>query len=265
MSKFKINLYCNDNIVPSTSAFNETKYVEWVTDGQGEVNFYVNQHCLNIFQDVSDLPKYVWLMESRNIIPEIYKFFEDNKEFATSRCNGIFTCDKKLSQNNGFFYSLTNAAPWVQNKKIYNKTKLVSMISSNKSYTPGHRKRLEFVDKFRNLVDFYGDGFNRIEKKEDGLKDYMFSIAVENAVYDTYFTEKLTDCFACGTIPIFYGCRGVLEYFNEEGIIFLDDDFDISILTEELYYAKMNAIKDNFDRANKLPVAEDYLYKNYFI
>ena len=77
-------------------------------------NFYVNQHCLDIFQDVSDLPKYVWLMESRNIIPEIYKFFEDNKEFSASRCDGIFTCDKKLSQNNGFFYSITNAALWVQ-------------------------------------------------------------------------------------------------------------------------------------------------------
>ena len=91
----------------------------------------------------------------------------------------------------------------------------------------------------------------------------MFSIAIENAVYDTYFTEKLTDCFATGTIPIFYGSRGVTEYFNEDGIIFLDDDFDISSLTEDLYYSKMEAIKDNLERAINFPVAEDYLYQTY--
>lgn len=50
------------------------------------------------------------------------------------------------------------------------------MISSNKSYTPGHRKRLEFVDKFRNFVDFYGDGFNRIEKKKMVLKIICFQL-----------------------------------------------------------------------------------------
>ena len=51
----------------------------------------------------------------------------------------------------------------------------------------------------------------------------MFSFAVENANYPTYFTEKLTDCFACGTIPVYYGTAGVAQYFNPEGIIFLDE------------------------------------------
>ena len=138
------------------------------------------------------------------------------------------------------------------------------MISSNKSMVPGHRKRLEFVNKFKDQVDLYGRGFRDLPRKEEGIKDYMFSVAVENAVYDTYFTEKLTDCFATGTIPIFYGCKGVTEYFNEDGIIFLDDDFDVSTLTEELYYSKMDAIKDNFERANNLQVAEDYLYETYW-
>ena len=263
MSKLKINLYCNDTITPSSSAFNETKYVEWVTDNSGSVNFYVNLNCLDVLNDVSNVPKYVWLLESRNIIPQIYDFIEKNKEFFSCRCDGIFTCDKKLAENPGFFYTVTNAAPWVQDRQIFEKTKLVSMISSNKGYTPGHRNRLKYVEKFKDHVDLYGDGFNRISKKEDGLMDYMFSINIENAVYDTYFTEKLTDCFATGTIPIFYGSRGVTEYFNEDGIIFLDDDFDISMLTEELYYSKIDAIKDNFQRSLDFPVAEDYIYQTY--
>ena len=92
----------------------------------------------------------------------------------------------------------------------------------------------------------------------------MFSVGIENAVYDCYFTEKLTDCFACGTIPIFYGSRGVTKYFNEDGIIFLDDEFDLSSLTPDLYYSKMDAVKDNLERAIEFPIAEDYLYQTYF-
>ena len=188
-----------------------------------------------------------------------------NYDFVTSRVDGVFSCDKELcAKYPKISYAVINAVPWVQDRKVHDKTKLVSMIASNKRMCQGHERRLHFVDKFRGKLDFYGRGFNEISCKEDGLRDYMFSVGIENAVYDTYFTEKLTDCFACGTIPIFYGCRGVTEYFNEDGIIFLDDNFDLSTLTKDLYYSKMDAIKDNFERSINFPVAEDYLYETYF-
>ena len=265
MSKFKINLYCNDSLLPSTSDKNTSKYTEWAYDGSGAVSLYVNQRSLDIFQDASDTPKYIWLLESKQIIQGVYDWILANYDFVASRVDGILSPDKELCEKySKFQYALTNAAPWIEERQIYEKTKLVSMISSNKSMVPGHRKRLEFVNKFKDQVDLYGRGFRDLPRKEEGIKDYMFSIAVENAVYDTYFTEKLTDCFATGTIPVFYGCRGVTEYFNEDGIIFLDDDFDVSTLTEELYYSKMDAIKDTLERANNLPVTEDDLYETYW-
>ena len=265
MSKYKINLFCGDNLEPSSSALNATKHVQWVYDGSGEVNIYVSQRALDALNDTSGKPTYIWLLESKQIIPQYYQWIIDNYEFVTSRVDGIFSCDKELcAKYPKISYSVINAVPWVQDRKVHEKTKLVSMIASNKRMCEGHARRLQFVDKFRDKLDFYGRGFNEISCKEDGLRDYMFSVGIENAVYDTYFTEKLTDCFACGTIPIFYGCRGVTEYFNEDGIIFLDDDFDLSTLTKDLYYSKMDAIKDNFERSINFPVAEDYLYLNYF-
>jgi len=265
MSKYKINLFCGDNLEPSSSALNATKHVQWVYDGSGEVNIYVSQRALDALNDTSGKPTYIWLLESKQIIPQYYQWIIDNYEFVTSRVNGIFSCDKELcAKYPKISYSVINAVPWVQDRKVHEKTKLVSMIASNKRMCEGHARRLQFVDKFRDKLDFYGRGFNEITCKEDGLKDYMFSVGIENAVYDTYFTEKLTDCFACGTIPIFYGCKGVTEYFNEDGIIFLDDDFDLSTLTKDLYYSKMDAIKDNFERSINFPVAEDYLYQTYF-
>jgi hypothetical protein len=265
MSKYKINLFCGDNLEPSSSALNATKHVQWVYDGSGEVNIYVSQRALDALNDTSGKPTYIWLLESKQIIPQYYQWIIDNYEFVTSRVDGIFSCDKELcAKYPKISYSVINAVPWVQDRKVHEKTKLVSMIASNKRMCEGHVRRLQFVDKFRDKLDFYGRGFNEISCKEDGLRDYMFSVGIENAVYDTYFTEKLTDCFACGTIPIFYGCKGVTEYFNEDGIIFLDDDFDLSMLTKDLYYSRIDAIKDNFERSINFPVAEDYLYLNYF-
>ena len=265
MSKYKINLFCGDNLEPSSSALNATKHVQWVYDGSGEVNIYVSQRALDALNDTSGKPTYIWLLESKQIIPQYYQWIIDNYEFVTSRVDGIFSCDKELcAKYPKISYSLINAVPWVQDRKVHEKTKLVSMIASNKRMCEGHARRLQFVDKFRDKLDFYGRGFNEISCKEDGLRDYMFSVGIENAVYDTYFTEKLTDWLACGTIPIFYGCKGLTEYFNEDGIIFLDDDFDLSMLTKDLYYSKMDVIKDNFERSINFPVAEDYLYLNYF-
>jgi len=264
MSKYGINLFCQDNLEPSSSALNETKHVKWIYDESADVNMYVSQQALRAINDTTGKPKYIWLLESKQIIPQYYQWVTENYEFVMSRVDGIFSCDREVcAKYPGIQYVITNAAPYVQDRRIHEKSKLVSMISSNKTMCEGHMKRLQFVEKFRDKLDLYGNGFNPIETKEEGLVDYMFSVAVENAVYDTYFTEKITDCFASGTIPIFYGGRGVTEYFNEDGIIFLDDEFDLSSLTPELYYSKMDAIKDNLERAIEFPIAEDYLYLNY--
>ena len=168
----------------------------------------------------------------------------------------------------------SNAAPWVMDRDIYTKSKLVSMIASNKGYTEGHRRRLKvvkaYVDKF-GQEDLYGWGLTHelpLKEKSRGLADYMFSFACENANYPTYFTEKLTDCFACGTIPVYYGTAGVAQYFDPDGIIFLDhnspwDNIPWEKLTPEYYESRKDVIQENFEIAKCMRVAEDYMYGNY--
>jgi hypothetical protein len=89
----------------------------------------------------------------------------------------------------------------------------------------------------------------------------MFSVAIENGQYETYFTEKLLDCFATGTIPVYLGAPDIGKVFNSDGIIALSDEFDVS---EELYYSKMNAIKENLEKAKEMEILEDFIYLNYF-
>lgn len=267
MKKIKLNFFCIDNIFPSTSgSLNVSKYIHWTEDGSGEANFYFSQNSLDALNDRSGKPTFIWLLESKEIIPYQYKWIINNYDFVSDKVDGIFSCDKDLcNEYPKITYTISNAVPWVQDKKIHKKNKLVSMISSNKTMCEGHKIRLKFVKKFGDKVDLFGRGFNTIQHKEEGLKDYMFSIAIQNTVYDTYFTEILTDCFATGTIPIFYGSRGVIEYFNEDGIIFLDENFDFSSLTQDLYFSKIDAIKENFERAISFPCAEDWLYENFFL
>ena len=276
--KFPINLYCNDSLEPSTSANNRSVYTRWIRNGTGLVNLYVNGEALKVLEDDSDKPKFIWLLESREIIPDQYKFIEDNYDFVARRVDGIFTADQRLTHEVGpdgkFLYCLSNAAPWVMDRDIYTKSKLVSMIASNKGYTEGHRRRLKvvqaYVDKF-GQDDLYGWGLTHelpLKEKSRGLREYMFSFACENANYPTYFTEKLTDCFACGTIPVYYGTAGVAQYFDADGIIFLDqnspwENIPWDKLTPEYYESKKDVIKENFEIAKSMRVAEDYMYGNY--
>ena len=86
---------------------------------------------------------------------------------------------------------------------------------------------------------------------------------MENATYSNMFTEKITDCFMTGTIPIYYGISNIGNYFNTDGIIILDDNFRIEDLSFELYHSKIDAVIDNLKRSIDFPHAEDYIFKTF--
>ncbi len=89
----------------------------------------------------------------------------------------------------------------------------------------------------------------------------MFSVVIENGFYNSYFTEKILDCFATGTIPVYMGSPDIAKYFNSDGIIFLSEEFEIS---DDMYYNKMSAIEDNLERCKQYEVLEDFIFLNYF-
>ena len=54
------------------------------------------------------------------------------------------------------------------------------------------------------------------------FQDFQFSIAIENSSQKYYFTEKLLDCLLTKTIPIYYGCTNISDYFDTRGWIILE-------------------------------------------
>ena len=87
-----------------------------------------------------------------------------------------------------------------------------------------------------------------------------------NSSENNYFTETLVDVFRQGTVPIFWGCPNVGEYFNEKGILHFETGqqlFDIlDNLSEDLYESKMEYIKENFELAKQYVSMDDTFTTN---
>ena len=168
--------------------------------------------------------------------------------------------------------------------KIHKKNKLVSCVSSNKSFLPGHVTRLNFIKSIKNnpKIDFFGRGINPVDSKFDVLKDYAFSIAIEmirpgdmyhleNQIWvdDEYlWSEKINDCFLTGTVPIYYGCPIIGEFFNTDGILTFNTaeelNYILNNISMEQYQSMLPAIEDNLNRAKKYPLNNDDLYEHFF-
>lgn len=145
---------------------------------------------------------------------------------------------------------------WINesDRKIHKKTKKLSIISSNKTRTAGHKLRQDIIDTVPHNMDVFGSGYRYIDNKIIGLKDYMFSLIIENDRLDNWFTEKIVDCLVTGTIPIYWGCNNIDKYFNTKGFIEFKNinDFKESvlpILNEDTYKNMLPFINENFNLA----------------
>lgn len=248
----------------SSTWWKKSNYIEWNKNNYSEnTSFYVDEGIHIGLSDNYSGRKIAWNLESSAIFKPDFLF--KNIELMLTKFDLILTMNQdliKLSPEKIKF--VPGMGFWVENPKIYDKSKKISMISSTKNITIGQKKRIKFINDFSNQIDLYGNGFNPIKLKDDGLKDYMFSVAIENDKYDDYFTEKILDCFATGTIPIYYGTDNIGKYFNIDGIIKIDD-FNIDDLNSDFYYSKIDAIIDNFEKVKDMEVLEDYIYKNYLL
>lgn len=250
----------------SSCGWNYPKYIVWdKTTHSSPTSIHIDADVFNIKPDKSKL-NIAWFSESPYFMrPYTNKFdISSVKDWALNTYKWIFSSDKELLKKHPEFkYIIPHAHPWIQNRKIFSKTKNISIIASAKRESPGHILRHIVVDTYKNVIDAFGGGYKPIKDKEEGLSDYYFSFAIENIKTDGYFTEKITDCFATGTIPIYWGDETISDHFFEEGIIRLDDNFDPPSLTKELYDSKINFIIKNFEKSCSLPLPEDYIYINF--
>ena len=101
-------------------------------------------------------------------------------------------------------------------------------------------KRNNFNTRLAEILDFdiYGD-FNPqgiasykyplsaehhtgVAPKEAGILPYRYSLAIENSSQKNYFTEKLLDSLLMWSIPIYWGCPNLHQFFPENSYYLVD-------------------------------------------
>ena len=256
----------------------EPTLFEW-THEESDLCIYIDYGIINNLGNITKNKKGLnvgWLCESITINDNLYHFIKRNYQVIFQKFDYIFTSDKYLLSLDGrfrFAYSCSNI-PWLKKEKwaIYPKNKLCSMICSVKQMCPLHIKRQEIADKFADKIDLFGGykespttgkKYGDFYEKDAGLKEYMFTLVVQNNNQPYFFAELLTDCFAYGTIPVYLGNPEIGKFFNTDGIMILNDNFNFDILSKDLYYSKMDAIEDNLNRIKEMPMSDDYLYTQY--
>jgi hypothetical protein len=108
------------------------------------------------------------------------------------------------------------------------KTAMLSAVISNNVSTSGHLKRYAFVNKlkghFKDDMAWFGKGEFEIQDKWEALEGFKYSLALENCSVPFYFTEKIMDCFCATTMPVYWGCPDIYNYFPESSMILVDID-----------------------------------------
>lgn len=244
------DITCSDTLKP--------KKIKWINGLQefDGITVFTERFLDNPLVDiVKSKIKVFWLLEPRAIHPYEYnRIIELEHKF-----DYILTYDTELLQRGPKYLKYVVAQSRVTEPIIHPKTEMFSMIASNKQMTVGHRFRHEIANQLtaKHNINMWGSGYKHFNNKVDPLAKYYFSISVMNCKIDNFFTEVLVDNFMLGTVPIFWGCPNIGEYFDERGIITFDTieelDTILSNLTIEDYTNRLDFIQNN------LIIAKDYV------
>ena len=156
----------------------------------------------------------------------------------------------------------------------------VSIVMTNRNCLPGHPIRHEIYARRKEIripFDIYASTWNQFTGTTDTIPmppwpdrkgkiivfDCMFHICIEGHKKRDQYSEKLVDALITKTIPIYYGCINVDEYFNPKGIIQVNSASDIinvcNQLTAMVYERMLPCVEDNYENGLKVYKYEDIL------
>ena len=248
-----------------TDAWGEPKNVRFCSKMQNfnGITLFTDHYLGNrdFIESINTRQKIAWLCESPAVHPWAHEYILKTYDLFDL----IITYDKKLSEKlpNAVYANIMETRVLPKNCKIHKKDKLVSLIAADKRSTEGHKYRFEIVEKFADKykIDLWGSAFKSFNLKAEPLKDYCFSITVHNCRVNDFYTDALIDCFSMGTVPIFWGCPNIGEYFDEKGILSFETNEELEQILSDLSYEKYNKlmphIKNNFEISKKFRTTKD--------
>lgn len=143
--------------------------------------------------------------------------------------------------------------------KLSEKINKMICIQSNKRILHGHLLRLEFIERFcsKNTKDIdiagsitkdqeFSRFMNHVNLKNDDkfetLLNYKYSLTFDNGQYKNYFGTQITDSLLTWTLPFYWGCPNIEEFFPVGSYVKIDitNDNEIqkisSIIEDESFF-----------------------------
>jgi hypothetical protein len=242
----------------------ETKYFDWYRGPDyRDICFYTDR----LLPGPLTNSKYhiALLLEPEVINPMSYEYIRSEH----GKFDFVLTHHKNLIDQipNGIWYRYGGC--WIKEGDIglRKKTKDLSIIISPKRQTEGHRLRHKIVDVYWDQFDLVLGGQHQYEYKYKALGDFRYQVVVENCRVPYYISEKLTDCFFTGTIPIYWGSRVPANMFNPLGMYNFNTLGELGEILRNIcpedYEKRSEAIKDNFERVQHWKISEDGIYEDF--
>ena len=191
--------------------------------------------------------------------PELYQRFAGMVKEAHANFDLILTYDNRILELPNA-YEFCPVGAWLDpNTLILDKQDQISYLMSSKIYTNAHRLRFVIMRRFGHLQQLGDFDFlmhrspPRVPDKSKFYVNAKFNIACENQIIPNMYTEKLLDCFATRTVPIYFGCTNLERYFDPRGVIQFWNieqlEHIIATLTPADYDSRLPYIEENYQRA----------------
>jgi hypothetical protein len=162
--------------------------------------------------------KVAWLVEPRELQPRFYRWLNKTAKLY----HRILTFDRETLDRWDHAHYFPLGGCWLMDEtiRLWPKSPRICMIYSGKRETKAQKLRHHVARVFGESVELYGraDGVPTVHRKDEVLPHYQYAIEIENSAAPGYFSEKLIDCLACGTIPLYRGDPEIGRFFNVEGI-----------------------------------------------
>ena len=172
--------------------------------------------------------------------------------------HNILIRDPKLASNYNNVLPLSLAELYVATDSLrlpdFLQRNGISLIASMKNDLEGHKLRHKLISFDRNhthqLLTPLGRAYEQFDDVVTALAPFRYSVVIENCIEGHYFTEKILNCLACKTIPIYWGHETVKQYFDTSNWLFfnnLEDGYE----------------KIKFASSGEHIVSHDKIHKNY--
>ncbi|CAE7444546.1 yabN, partial [Symbiodinium necroappetens] len=158
------------------------------------------------------------------------------------------------------------ATPWLlpaEWPRFLSKKPGLGFLRGSKSQTTGHRLRHRIWEAREQLqsvcevpLEFLqGGGISRDERNIQFFNQFV--LVIENSRHENYFSEKLLDALLTQSMPVYWGCPNIGDFFDVAGMVVLqstDIDEVLSVCNQLCpghYEAHQEALRQNSERAQR--------------